>query len=73
MNKIWLPITKTQPPQGVFVDTCIMDGTVVTKEMRLMRDRTLWKRPVGLTVYHTPTHFSVDEIKKSWLSLLDRL
>jgi hypothetical protein len=73
MSKTWFPITKTQPPHGILVDTCVMDGTVVTREMRLMRDRILWKRAVGLMVYHTPTHFSVDEVKKNWLGMLNRL
>ena len=71
--KNWLPITKTQPPNGVFVDTCIMDGTVAKHEMRLMREHSLWKRPVGLNVYHTPTHFCIEQTKKGWMGMLNRL
>ena len=53
------PITKQLPPEGITVNTAIIDATGKRNEAELVRQGRLWFTPdMKVYVYYTPTHWS---------------
>lgn len=56
----WLPVTPTDPPDGVLCLTWFDDGEAVRHEQFLVRRAGQWFLPSGsMHVLYTPTHYAI--------------
>lgn len=58
MEKEWISVRESLPPENVIVQTKIHDSRGCRNQGRLYRYKNLWFLPDGsMYVYYTPTHW----------------